>query len=107
VVKQFLLNPDGSIPEGTNVDALIENNIPMVIPVPCPHHDAGVYPWELEPTLGEDGRLYQTWELRDYPNPELASIIPPAPNVDDIAQALASLTDEQKQLIIKALTNGS
>ena len=108
MVRQFLLNADGSIPEGTNVQALIDAGIPLVIPTSPPEYDyinEGVYLWQVEPIQGEDGHLYQAWELRDYPwiNPN-APGNPSVINSDDIAQALAGLTDEQKQLIIKALS---
>lgn len=57
--KQFLLNPDGSIPANVNLQALQEAGIPLVLPTPMPR-TPGMVAVEQEPQL-IDGVWRQVW----------------------------------------------
>ena len=59
-VKQFLLNPDGSIPEGANIEALKRAGIPLVLPTPRWRPAPGMMLVEAEPEMRE-GAMRQTW----------------------------------------------
>ena len=48
--KQYLLNPDGSIPANINLQALQEAGIPLVLPTPMPR-TPGMIAIEQEPQL--------------------------------------------------------
>ena len=61
-MKQFLLNPDGSIPPGTNIAALVEAGIELVRPVQRPVAPQGYTYVEGLPESG-----YQTWVLAPVP----------------------------------------
>ena len=61
-MKQFLLNPDGSVPLGTNLEALTEAGIELVRPVERPIPTEG-YTYVEGPA--ESG--YQTWVLVPVP----------------------------------------
>jgi hypothetical protein len=65
--KQFLLNPDGSIPANVNVQALQEAGIPLVLPTPMPR-TPGMVSVEQEPQL-IDGVWRQVWI--EEPAPEI------------------------------------
>ena len=69
-VTQFLLNPDGSLPVGANIEALKRAGIPLVLPTPRWRPAPGMMLVEVEPEM-RDGALRQTW--REVPAP------PPAP----------------------------
>lgn len=58
--KQFLLNPDGSIPANVNVQALQEAGIPLVLPTPMPR-TPGMVAVEQEPQQDADGVWRQMW----------------------------------------------
>lgn len=58
--KQFLLNPDGSIPANVNVQALQEAGIPLVLPTPMPR-TPGMVAIEQEPHQDADGVWRQVW----------------------------------------------
>lgn len=62
--KQFLLNPDGSIPSNANVELLESLGIPLVMPTPMPR-ESGMVAVEKEPEL-RDGIWTQVWELVSY-----------------------------------------
>lgn len=66
--KQFLLNPDGSIPANVNVQVLQEAGIPLVLPTPIPR-EPGMIAVEQEPQQ-IDGVWRQVWELKSVPEPE-------------------------------------
>jgi hypothetical protein len=59
-VKQFLLNPDGSVPDGTDISALKRAGIPLVLPTPRWRAAAGMMLVEADPEM-RDGVLRQTW----------------------------------------------
>jgi len=59
-VKQFLLHPDGSLPEGANIEALKRAGIPLVLPTPRWRPAAGMMLVEAEPEI-RDGAMRQTW----------------------------------------------
>lgn len=69
--KQFLLNPDGSIPEGTDVAMLEYFGIPMAIPTEMPRVP-GMIAIEQEPEQDADGVWHQVWKLE----PESDVIVP-------------------------------
>lgn len=61
MIKQFLLNPDGSIPEGTDVALLQAEGIPLVLPTSRPKPEPGFIVEECEPEQTEDGIWRQAW----------------------------------------------
>lgn len=61
MVKQFLLNADGSIPDGIDIDALNAAGIPLVIPSERWIPDEGFMIIEIDPELGDDGIWRQRW----------------------------------------------
>jgi hypothetical protein len=93
MVKQFLLNPDGSIPFGANLAKLQAESIPLVLPTQPPR-EPGMIAVEMEPELDAEGVWRQVWKLE--PSPE------PAPKDDDL---LASLTPEQRTALLALLSN--
>lgn len=58
--KQFLLNPDGSIPANINLQALQEAGVPLVLPTPMPR-TPGMVAIEQEPHQDADGVWRQVW----------------------------------------------
>lgn len=70
MVKQFITNPDGSLPAGVSLAKLQAAGISLVRPTEPPRQ-AGKIAVELEPEL-VDGVLYQRWELAD-PQPVVLS----------------------------------
>lgn len=58
--KQFLLNPDGSIPEGVDVALLESLGIPLVLPTPIPN-EPGLTAIEQEPVQDAEGVWHQVW----------------------------------------------
>ena len=67
--RQFLLNPDGSLPAGANVAVLEAEGIPLVLPTPVPRVD-GMVAVEQEPEQGPDRVWRQVWALQPVPQPE-------------------------------------
>ncbi len=65
MIKQFLLNPDGSIPESVNVPLLEQNGIKLVLPTPMPR-EYGMVAVEQEPEL-INGKWVQSWKLEPVP----------------------------------------
>lgn len=59
-VKQFLLNPDGSLPADANIEALKRAGIPLVLPTPRWRPAPGMMLVEVEPEM-RDGAMRQTW----------------------------------------------
>lgn len=92
--KQFLLNPDGSIPANTNIELLQAEGIPLVNPTPIPR-ESGMAAVEQEPEQDADGVWHQVWVLEPAPEP-----VP-----EPVQDPLASLTDEQKQALLALLLN--
>lgn len=64
--KQFLLNPDGSLPANVNVQALQEAGIPLVLPTPMPRQ-SGMIAVEQEPAQDAEGVWRQVWTLEPAP----------------------------------------
>ena len=60
-MKQFLLNPDGSIPLGTNVAMLLEHGIKLVMPTQRPRPSPGMMVVDTDPEL-VNGVWYQRWK---------------------------------------------
>lgn len=96
MAKQFLLNPDGSIPEGANIMSLQEAGIPLVMPTEAPA-EHGMVAVEQEPQQDADGIWRQTWKLEPVPDPEPVQVSTPV-------DPLLSLTIEQKQALIELLS---
>jgi hypothetical protein len=94
--KQFLLNPDGSIPLNANIELLQAESIPLVMPTPMPR-ESGMVAVEQDPQQDADGVWRQVWALELAPEPE--------PQPEQPIDALASLTDEQKQSLLAMLQN--
>lgn len=67
--KQFLLNPDGSIPDNVNVQALQEAGIPLVMPTPMPR-TSGMVAVERDP-VQIDGVWFQMWDEQPAPEWEM------------------------------------
>ena len=61
MVKQFLLNADGSMPPNTNVEALIAEGIPLVMPTEQWRPTEGFTLEEADPQQDEDGVWRQVW----------------------------------------------
>ena len=66
--KQFLLNPDGSVPANVNVEALQAAGIPLVLPTAMPR-TPGMKAVEQEPQL-VNGVWLQVWIEMPAPEPE-------------------------------------
>lgn len=64
--KQFLLNPDGTVPAGVNVALLVAKGIPLVLPTPVPR-EAGMVAVEQDPEQDADGFWRQAWALVPEP----------------------------------------
>lgn len=76
-VKQFLLNPDGSIPSGANIAALLEAGIPLVLPTPRWRPAEGMMLEEREPQRDGQGVWRQVWVEVPVPPPSDAAIDEP------------------------------
>lgn len=61
MVKQFLLNADGSVPSGANVARLLELGIPLVLPTARWRPADGMMLAEGEPQQDADGIWRQVW----------------------------------------------
>ncbi len=94
--KQFLLNPDGSIPTNANIELLQAEGIPLVMPTPMPREPSMVAV-EQEPQQDAEGVWRQVWTMQPAPEPE--------PQREQPADLLANLTEEQKQLLLTMLQN--
>lgn len=68
-VKQCLLNPDGSLPPGVNIEALKRAGIPLVLPTPRWRPAPGMMLIEVEPEM-RDGAMRQTWREVLAPPPD-------------------------------------
>lgn len=67
-MKQFLLNPDGSVPPGTNVTMLLEHGVKLVIPTPMPRPNPGMMMVDTDPEF-VNGVWCQRW--KEVPAPEV------------------------------------
>jgi hypothetical protein len=76
-VKQFLLNPDGSIPAGANIAALLEAGVPLVLPTPRWRPADGMTLEEREPQRDEQGVWRQVWVEVAVPPPSDVAIDEP------------------------------
>ena len=95
--KQFLLRPDGSLPEGVDVELLAREGIPLVLPTDAPRAP-GMVAVEQEPQQGSDRVWRQAWSLQPAPNPQ--------PQPEAPADPLAALTVEQRAALIALLQGG-
>lgn len=69
-IRQFLLNADGSIPYGSNIVALLESGIPLVLPTPRWRPAEGMMLEEADPQRDADGIWRQVWVEVPVPPPE-------------------------------------
>lgn len=60
-MKQFLLNPDGSVPLGVNLEVLAAAGIPLVLPTPPWVPEVGMQLEERGPAQDKDGVWRQVW----------------------------------------------
>lgn len=90
--KQFLLNPDGSIPANSNVELLEADGILFVMPAPIPR-ESGMVAVEQEPQQDSGGVWRQVWRL------EPCSLPANDQNID----AFATLTEDQKSALMAIL----
>lgn len=90
--KQFLLNPDGSIPANANIELLQAEGIPFVLPTEMPRQ-AGMVAIEQEPEQDAQGVWRQVWKLEPVPEPE----------PQEAPDPLVSLTEEQKAALLAYL----
>ena len=67
--KQFLLNPDGSVPANANIELLTAAGIPLVMPTPMPR-EGGMVAVEQDPQQDAGGVWRQVWVLEPAPEPE-------------------------------------
>lgn len=67
--KQFLLNPDGSVPANANIELLTAAGISLVMPTPMPR-EGGMVAVEQDPQQDVDGVWRQVWVLQPAPEPE-------------------------------------
>ena len=67
--RQFLLNPDGSVPADANLPLLESLGIPLVLPTPIPRQ-SGMVAVEQEPQQDAEGVWRQVWTLEPAPEPE-------------------------------------
>jgi hypothetical protein len=98
MIKQFLLNADGTIPAGADVGRLLAEGIPFVLPTPMPRQP-GMVAVEKDPQQDGEGVWRQVWTLE--PAPEHQELEPAAPDPFDL---LATLTDEQRAALLALLT---
>lgn len=90
---QFLLNPDGSLPPNTNVEALRAAGVPLVLPTPRWIPEPGMMLEESDAEQDSNGVWRQVW--KEVPEPQKEQEPEPDP--------LASLTLEQKKALLALL----
>ena len=93
MVKQFLLNPDGTVPEWADVASLEVAGVLLVMPTPVPRAQ-GMVAVERDPQQDADGVWRQVWMLEPAPEPVV---------IETPADPLASLTAEQKAALLALL----
>lgn len=100
VEGQFLLNPDGSMPGGVDLQTLISNNIRLVIPQEPPRQ-WGYRAQELPAQLGADGQYYQQWQLVPHEEPEAI----PQDVTQMLIDTLQSMPADTRAALLAALQN--
>jgi hypothetical protein len=73
MIKQFLLNSDGSVPEGTNAALLEAEGIPLVVPTERWTPKTGFMLEERDPEQDEQGVWRQVWAEVVAPEPDVAT----------------------------------
>jgi hypothetical protein len=69
MIKQFLLNPDGSVPDGVNVAVLEAEGVPLVVPTERWRPAPGFVLEERNPEQDEQGVWRQVWAEVVAPEP--------------------------------------
>lgn len=69
VIKQFLLNADGSVPEGIDVTLLEAAGVPLVLPTEQWHPAPGFMLEERDPKQDNQGVWRQVWAEVPAPEP--------------------------------------
>lgn len=77
MVKQFLLNADGSVPANANLEALAAAGIPLTMPTERWRPADGMMLEERDPVQDADGVWRQVWVEVLAPKPE------PAPEMSE------------------------
>lgn len=100
VVKQYLLNADGSVNPGTNIQMLQEAGVVFVMPTTPPVATHGYAVKDIEPEL-VDGVWYQRWEIIEHPDAN--QVVDTETQIVIPAEVVSSLTEEQRALLRQAL----
>lgn len=87
-MQQFLLNPDGSIPEWADVAALEAAGVLFVVPSSRPTPSSGTELFEGDPVQDADGVWRQVWQERP-----VALVAPTASEVRSQRDDLLAQTD--------------
>ena len=101
IQNQFLLRADGSVPEGTDLEALAAHNIRLVIPQDPPSAP-GMRPRELEPELRDDGKWYQKWDLVERVDESGPGVLPEEVT-DLLIQSIIGLPAETREALLAVL----
>ena len=105
MVKQFLLNADGTVPAATDAAVLLATGVTLVMPTAPPPCTAGYVAQDTDPEL-VDGVWYQRWEI--IPHPDADRVVDNTST--NIAELFASLTPEQiaaLSTVIQSLGNNN
>lgn len=103
IQNQFLLNHDGTVPEGTDLEALAAHNIRLVIPQDPPSAP-GMRPRELEPELRDDGKWYQRWDLVERVEVDVSGpVVLPEEVTDLLIQSIIGLPAETREALLAVL----
>lgn len=101
----FLLNPDGSAPNGIDIASLQAAGVRVVVPTEVPR-EYGKVAYEREPVLRPDGLYQQVWELKELepehntaPEPVVRT---PGEALEDLYRTLG-LDTEEKQAAFRAM----
>src|SRR5574343_902895 len=98
IANQFLLNPDGSAPEGVDLDQFTALGIRLVVPTARPTIPQGKIAVETDPEQ-DNGQWHQKWVLADAPTitPEPVTVITAVQFMERISiQKLAAVVTATK-----------
>lgn len=92
MIKQFLLNADGTVPPNVNIDLLEAEGIPMVLPTEQWRPQDGFILEERSPEQDEDGVWRQVWvEVPVPPCPQTTQTLDLAEQVAILLARVAEL----------------